>query len=356
MVRSWRWWRPSFCADISTQSTHRHSPDCMSRYSAMWRSRACAPWSCWWSGASPAWAMDSCQALRNGRSACVISATSLSPAFRWPGPRGWCTWVPACPCGRSRLPLWACSGWWRCRRSSSFAGCCNSGWSSGRAAPRGRWPARRFCSAGCTSGFADSPTGDSRSPRRGPAGYHHGSTRRRPLGVGVGRRVDSVRRGAPRVSRIPQLEIRAGRGGGRLVLRPGLPADAEHPRQHGDTRAGGYAMAGVVCVKEGRLIAGKSFSRAARSLRANHTLLGPERHADNGCCVAVEQEKVLVSLGPYEAFAAPDGFCMGVTGKVTEGIGPLAICVALLKSCHDWLDDELGLNDAAAAIAALPSR
>src|ERR1022692_3060689 len=69
-----------------------------------------------------------------------------------------------------------------------------------------------------------------------------------PPGVGVGRRVDSVRHGAPGISWIPQLEIRARRGGGRLVLRPGLPADAEYPRQHGDTRAGGYAMAGVVCV------------------------------------------------------------------------------------------------------------
>src|ERR1022692_3060688 len=67
MARSWCWSRPSFCADISIQSTHRHSPDCMSRYSAMWRSRACAPWSCWWSGASPAWAMDSCQAFHSAR-------------------------------------------------------------------------------------------------------------------------------------------------------------------------------------------------------------------------------------------------------------------------------------------------
>ena len=47
---------------------------------------------------------------------------------------------------------------------------------------------------------------------------------------------------------IPQLEVRARRGGGRLVLRPGVSARSEYPRQHGDTCFGGHPVARVVCV------------------------------------------------------------------------------------------------------------
>jgi hypothetical protein len=57
-----------------------------------------------------------------------------------------------------------------CRRSFSFAVCCNSGSANGRAAPRWHWPPRPSCSARCTWDFAHSPTGNSRSPRRWPAG------------------------------------------------------------------------------------------------------------------------------------------------------------------------------------------
>src|ERR1035438_3461298 len=71
----------------------------------------------------------------------------------------------------------------------------------------------------------------------------------RPSRMGVGRHIDSVRRRTPRLSPIPQLEIRARRGGSRLVLRPGVSAGAEYPRQHGDTRAGGHLVACVVCVR-----------------------------------------------------------------------------------------------------------